>query len=177
MFSHFCIFNLVGHGFLGCLPVISVVGQGHNEQRAPEYQVGHRDHYEHLHLTVMIMMNIIMMMSRMMFEDGDSVSKECDLTSTNKISILTFIFINILLIHPDMPCLSICRKLAVHHHHHHHHHHPHHRPQDQHKYALPLQLPDLAHHYCPHHLHHHLLRHHDHDQPTLDMPCLSSCRI
>ena len=99
----------MGHGFLGCLPVISVVGQGHNEQRAPEYQVGHRDyyehlhlldiahhhhyhnhhhqkrqqghneqrapeyqvghrdHYEHFHLVVMIMMNIIMMMSRMMF--------------------------------------------------------------------------------------------------------------
>ena len=50
----------MGHGFLGCLPVVRVVGQGHNEERTPEYQVGHRDHNEHFHL---------------MYDDDDCVSK------------------------------------------------------------------------------------------------------
>ena len=44
--------NLVGHGLLGCLPVVSIVGQGDDEERSPEDQVGHRDHYEHLHLDI-----------------------------------------------------------------------------------------------------------------------------
>ena len=55
------IIHLMGHGFLGCLPVVRVVGQGHNEEGTPEYQVGHRDHYEHLHLDVamMIIMDVV----------------------------------------------------------------------------------------------------------------------
>ena len=47
-----CFFNLVCHGFLGCLPIVRVVGQGDDEERTPEYQVGHRDHDEHFHLSV-----------------------------------------------------------------------------------------------------------------------------
>ena len=42
----------MGHGLLGCLPVVSIVGQGDDEERSPEDQVGHRDHYEHLHLDI-----------------------------------------------------------------------------------------------------------------------------
>ena len=48
-----CILDLVCHGFLGCLPIVCVVGQGDNKERTPEYQVGHRDHDEHFHLPVM----------------------------------------------------------------------------------------------------------------------------
>ena len=36
------------HRLLGGLPVIAVVGQGDQEQGAPEDQVGHGDHDEHL---------------------------------------------------------------------------------------------------------------------------------
>ena len=45
--------DLVCHGFLGCLPIVRIVGQGDDEERTPEYQVGHRDHDEHFHLPVM----------------------------------------------------------------------------------------------------------------------------
>ena len=47
-----CISNLVGHGFLGRLPIVSVVCQGDDEERTPEYQVRHCDHYEHFNLPV-----------------------------------------------------------------------------------------------------------------------------
>ena len=36
------------HRLLGGLPVVAVVGQGDHEQGAPEDQVGHGDHDEHL---------------------------------------------------------------------------------------------------------------------------------
>ena len=53
--------HLMCHRLLGGLPVIAVVGQGDQEQGAPEDQVGHRDHYEHLHLDVamMIIMDVV----------------------------------------------------------------------------------------------------------------------
>ena len=41
--------HLVSHGVLGLFPVTGVVNQRHQEERAPEDEVGGGDHNEHLH--------------------------------------------------------------------------------------------------------------------------------
>ena len=41
--------HLVRHGLLGILPLPAPVDQGDQEEGAPEDEVGHRDHQEHLH--------------------------------------------------------------------------------------------------------------------------------